>query len=61
MNGSDKAINPTSLIITSQLDRANDLSYATRFSYVDEIIKKLLSDSASKKMLTGIKFLQVKS
>jgi type IV secretory pathway VirB6-like protein len=52
MNASDKVIDQTSLIITSQIDRANSLSYATRFSYVDEVIKKLLSASTSKKILS---------
>lgn len=50
MNASDKVIDETSLIITSQIDRANSLSYATRFSYVDEVIKKLLSAATSKKI-----------
>jgi type IV secretory pathway VirB6-like protein len=50
MNSSDKVVDQTSLIITSQLDRASSVSYATRFSYVDEVIKKLLSASTSKKI-----------
>ncbi len=50
MNGSDKLIDQTSLIISSQVDRANSLSYSTRFSYVDGVIKKLLSAATSKKI-----------
>jgi len=50
MNGSDKMVDQTSLTVSSQIDRTNSLSYATRFSYVDGVIKKLLSSAASKKI-----------
>ncbi len=50
MDGADKGFDETSLIFTSQLDRATSISNATRFSYIDEVIKKLLSASVSKKI-----------
>ncbi|MFT5703446.1 MAG: type IV secretory pathway VirB6-like protein/DNA-directed RNA polymerase subunit F [Rickettsiales bacterium] len=50
MDSSDKIVDQTSLIITSQLDRASSASHATRFSYVDEILKKIFSSSVSKKI-----------
>lgn len=50
MNISDQSIDTNSLIVASQLDRANDVSQATRFSYIDSIIKKLLSESSTKKI-----------
>ncbi|MCE3255714.1 MAG: virB6 [Rickettsiaceae bacterium] len=50
MDLSDRTLDPDSLIITSQLDRANELSYATRFSYIDLTIKKLFSAAVSKKI-----------
>ena len=52
MTASDKTVDSSSLIFTSQLDRANSLSYATRFSYADIVIKKLLSASTAKKALS---------
>ncbi len=52
MTASDSAIDTTSLIITSQLERANSFSYATRFSYIDLVIKKLLSSASSKKIIS---------
>jgi hypothetical protein len=50
MDISDQAIDTSSLIIASQLERANDVSSATRFSYIDSIIKKLISEPATKKI-----------
>ncbi len=50
MDGSDRVIDKTSLIYSSQLDRANSLSYSTRFAYVDLVIKKLLASSTSEKI-----------
>ncbi len=50
MDLSDKNLNPTSAIVIAQMDRATDVSSATRFSYVDLMIKKLLSESSAKKI-----------
>ena len=52
MTASDKTVDTSTLIVTSQLDRANSLSYATRFSYADIVIKKLLSAATAKKTLS---------
>ncbi len=50
MNITDANIDPTSMIKIAQMDRAADASNATRFSYVDLIIKKLLSAGTAKKV-----------
>ena len=50
MNLSDSNIDPTSMTVISQMDRAADTSNATRFSYIDVIIKKLLSVATAKKV-----------
>lgn len=50
MSFSDQNIDPTSGIITAQMDRASLDSNATRFSYADLIIKNLLSVAAAKKI-----------
>jgi hypothetical protein len=50
MSLSDSNIDPTSMTITSQMERANDASNATRFSYIDSIIKKLFSIATAKKI-----------
>ena len=54
MTASDKTVDTSTLIVTSQLDRAHSLSYATRFSYADIVIKKLLSAATAKKTLSLI-------
>ncbi|MBM3580028.1 MAG: hypothetical protein FJX34_04585 [Alphaproteobacteria bacterium] len=51
MDNVDSNIDPNSMIITTQMDRANDASSATRFSYVDEIIRKLMSEATAKKIV----------
>ncbi len=50
MSLSDSNIDPTSGIITSQMDRATVGSNSTRFSYADQIIRNLLSVAAAKKI-----------
>jgi type IV secretory pathway VirB6-like protein len=50
MDLSDRSIDPTSAIVSAQMDRITSISNATRFSYVDLIIKKLLSVAATKKI-----------
>ncbi len=50
MNFSDRNIDPTSGIITAQMDRASLNSNATRFSYADLIIRNLLSIASAKKI-----------
>jgi type IV secretory pathway VirB6-like protein len=49
MSLSDQNIDPTSGIITAQMERAASNSNATRFSYADLIIKNLLSTAVAKK------------
>ncbi len=51
MDISDTNISKTSDILVTQMDRNNGIGEATRFSYVDKIIKKLLSNGTSKKIL----------
>ncbi len=50
MSLSDRNIDPTSGIITSQMDRASIGSNSTRFSYADQIIRNLLSVASAKKI-----------
>ena len=50
MNFSDKNIDPTSGIVTAQMDRASSNSNATRFSYADLIIRNMLSIASAKKI-----------
>ena len=50
MSLSDSNIDPTSMTVISQMDRADITSNATRFSYIDVIIKKLLSVATAKKV-----------
>jgi len=50
MTASDNSVDTSSLIINSQLDRAQSASQATRFSYADVIIRKLFSSGTSKKI-----------
>ena len=50
LNLSDKNIDSGSLIKVAQMDRAIDTSNATRFSYIDLIIKKLFSTPVTKKI-----------
>lgn len=50
MDLSDSNVDQSSLIKVSQMDRANNISNATRFSYVDIIIKKLMSLGTAKKV-----------
>lgn len=50
MSLSDSNIDQTSMIKISQMDRQTDISNATRFSYVDLTIKKLLSIGTAKKI-----------
>ncbi len=52
MDLSDSFVESTSMVKIAQMDRNNDLSNATRFSYVDVIIKKLLSDAVTKKIFS---------
>lgn len=52
MDLSDSFVESTSMVKVAQMDRNNDLSNATRFSYVDIIIKKLLSDAVTKKIFS---------
>ncbi|NBV05980.1 MAG: hypothetical protein EBS06_01935 [Proteobacteria bacterium] len=50
MSFSDRNIDPTSGIITAQMDRAASNTNATRFSYADMIIKNMLSVPSAKKI-----------
>lgn len=51
MDLSDSQVGQTSsLVFDAQLDRATDTSEATRFSYIDLMIKKLLAESTAKKI-----------
>jgi len=50
MNLSDSNIDPSSMTVISQMERATDVSNATRFSYIDLIIKKLFSVATAKKV-----------
>jgi len=50
MSLSDSNIDPTSMTVISQMDRAANTSNATRFSYIDVMIKKLLSVATAKKV-----------
>jgi|GEM_PF-2475114 len=50
MNLSDSNIDQTSMIKVAQIDRTVEESSATRFSYVDLIIKKLMSEATAKKI-----------
>lgn len=50
MSLSDTNLDPTSMIKIAQMDRQTDISSATRFSYVDLVIKKLLSVASAKKI-----------
>ncbi|MDX2082860.1 MAG: type IV secretion system protein [Rickettsiales bacterium] len=50
MSFSDQNIDPSSGIITAQMDRAANNTNATRFSYADLIIRNLLSSAAAKKI-----------
>ncbi|MES2677523.1 MAG: type IV secretion system protein [Pseudomonadota bacterium] len=52
MTASDSVVDQSSLIVTAQMERAQSLSHATRFSYVDIVIKKLLSSATAKKVLS---------
>lgn len=51
MSFSDQNLDPSSGIITAQMDRASINSNATRFSYVDLIIRNMLSVATSKKII----------
>ncbi len=51
MSASDNMLDPTSMTVISQMDRAADTSNSTRFSYIDVIIKKLVSIATAKKIL----------
>lgn len=46
----DSTVDDSSLVKVSQLGRAQDASNATRFSYVDYVIKKLLSPAVHRKI-----------
>ncbi len=48
----DENIEPTSSIIVAQMDRNSAASSATRFAYVDLIIKNLMSEAVAKKVLS---------
>ena len=50
MNASDAMFDTTSMIFGAQSERAASVSNATRFSYVDFIIKKLISEPTHKKI-----------
>lgn len=50
MDYNDSFIDSSSLISIAQMDRAEDYSSATRFSYVDLVIKKLFSLAVAKKI-----------
>jgi type IV secretory pathway VirB6-like protein len=50
MSLSDSSIEQTSMIKIAQMDRVAEESSATRFAYVDLIIKKLMSEATAKKI-----------
>ena len=50
MSLSDSSIEQTSMIKVAQMDRVAEESSATRFAYVDLIIKKLMSEAVAKKI-----------
>ncbi len=50
MSLSDSSIDQTSMIKVAQMDRLVEESSATRFAYVDLIIKKLMSEATAKKI-----------
>ncbi len=50
MSLSDSSIEQTSMIKVAQMDRVAEESSATRFAYVDLIIKKLMSEATAKKI-----------
>lgn len=50
MSISDSNVTPSSMILTAQEDRVASYSNATRFSYVDLMIKKMLSAAVAKKV-----------
>ncbi len=58
MDISDNNIQATSEIEIAKMDRQNDQSNATRFSYVDLIIKKMLSKGTAKKVF-GLFFTEI--
>lgn len=51
MSITDSAVDTSSNIVISQMERAKSVSNSTRFSYVDVLIQKLFSISVSKKIL----------
>ena len=55
MSLADANIDPTSSIKIAQMDRVSDVSSATRFSYVDTIIRNLMSSATAKK-IAGLLF-----
>lgn len=50
MDLTESNLDPSDMIKVAQMGRAADISNATRFSYVDLIIKKLMSASTAKKI-----------
>jgi type IV secretory pathway VirB6-like protein len=50
MSLSDSQIEPTAMVKVAQMDRAASNSNATRFSYADAMIKRLMSDAVAKKV-----------
>ncbi|MBU6140040.1 MAG: type IV secretion system protein [Proteobacteria bacterium] len=52
MTLTDSNIEQTSMIKVSQMDRVTDSSSATRFAYVDLIIRNLMSEAVSKKIIS---------
>lgn len=50
MDLQDAKFDATTMIKIAQMDRAVDVSHSTRFSYVDLIIKNLLSEATTKKV-----------
>jgi len=52
MNLSDSNQEPSSMTIVAQMDRATSVSNSTRFSYVDNILKKLFSVAVAKKIFS---------
>lgn len=50
MDIQDAKFDATTMVKIAQMDRASDISNATRFSYVDLIIRNLMSSATSKKI-----------
>lgn len=49
-NISDSRLSPSSAIYIAQSDRVGAVTHATRFAYIDQTIKKLLSDPVAKRI-----------